>query len=226
MSATAAEPPLPAAPRAQARRTLAGTGLAHALHDGYTEMIYVLLPVWQAEFGLGKAALPAFTALLLTAVPWRPALWLLAILGALTTAAVWALVPAFGRPVETAAKPERGGGGGGRGGFGLLFATGVLDSGAHRLPDVPPLSSSNRRARTCRWWASRSRSFSWAGQLEVRLRLAGRAPGPARDGAGDRGRDGGGHPRRDRAAARARSRPAAGARRGAERHLFRALPAR
>jgi MFS family permease len=30
---------------------------AHALHDGYTDLIYVMLPVWQAEFGLGFAAL-------------------------------------------------------------------------------------------------------------------------------------------------------------------------
>lgn len=30
---------------------------AHALHDGYTDLIYVMLPVWQAEFGLGYAAL-------------------------------------------------------------------------------------------------------------------------------------------------------------------------
>ena len=32
-------------------------GLAHATHDGYTDMIYSLLPVWQAEFALGYAAL-------------------------------------------------------------------------------------------------------------------------------------------------------------------------
>jgi FSR family fosmidomycin resistance protein-like MFS transporter len=30
---------------------------AHALHDGYTDLVYVMLPVWQAEFGLGFAAL-------------------------------------------------------------------------------------------------------------------------------------------------------------------------
>ena len=30
---------------------------AHALHDGYTDLIYVMLPVWQTEFGLGFAAL-------------------------------------------------------------------------------------------------------------------------------------------------------------------------
>ncbi len=30
---------------------------AHALHDGYTDLIYVMLPIWQHEFGLGFAAL-------------------------------------------------------------------------------------------------------------------------------------------------------------------------
>ncbi len=30
---------------------------AHALHDGFTDVIFVLLPVWQAEFGLGYAEL-------------------------------------------------------------------------------------------------------------------------------------------------------------------------
>ena len=40
-------------PRADARATLLIASIAHALHDGYTDLIYVLLPVWQAEFGLG-----------------------------------------------------------------------------------------------------------------------------------------------------------------------------
>ncbi|HEX3756306.1 MAG TPA: MFS transporter [Rhizomicrobium sp.] len=39
------------------RRTLAVAGAAHALHDGYTDLILVLLPVWQAEFALGYGAL-------------------------------------------------------------------------------------------------------------------------------------------------------------------------
>lgn len=30
---------------------------AHALHDGYTDLVYVMLPIWQAEFGLGFGAL-------------------------------------------------------------------------------------------------------------------------------------------------------------------------
>ena len=47
----------PATNAADARRTLVAAGVNHALHDGYTDLIYVLLPVWQAEFALGYAAL-------------------------------------------------------------------------------------------------------------------------------------------------------------------------
>ena len=45
------------------RRTLALASLAHALHDGFTDMIYVLLPAWQAEFSLDYVALAALRAL-------------------------------------------------------------------------------------------------------------------------------------------------------------------
>jgi FSR family fosmidomycin resistance protein-like MFS transporter len=37
------------------RRALGVACGAHALHDGYTDLIYVLLPIWQAEFGLSYA---------------------------------------------------------------------------------------------------------------------------------------------------------------------------
>jgi MFS transporter, FSR family, fosmidomycin resistance protein len=30
---------------------------AHMLHDGFTDTVYILLPIWQSEFGLGYAAL-------------------------------------------------------------------------------------------------------------------------------------------------------------------------
>src|SRR5689334_9987307 len=43
--------------RARAVRTLTVTGLNHALHDGYSDLIYVLLPVWQTEFALGYGLL-------------------------------------------------------------------------------------------------------------------------------------------------------------------------
>ena len=39
------------------RRALGVASGAHALHDGYTDLIYVMLPIWQAEFGLGYAVI-------------------------------------------------------------------------------------------------------------------------------------------------------------------------
>jgi MFS transporter, FSR family, fosmidomycin resistance protein len=41
--------------RATERRALTIAASAHVVHDGYTDLLYVLLPVWQAEFGLGYA---------------------------------------------------------------------------------------------------------------------------------------------------------------------------
>ena len=46
-----------AAAKRDERRAAAVACGAHALHDGYTDLIYVLLPVWQKEFGLGYAEL-------------------------------------------------------------------------------------------------------------------------------------------------------------------------
>jgi MFS transporter, FSR family, fosmidomycin resistance protein len=45
------------------KRTLWMTCIAHALHDGFTDLTYVMLPVWQAEFGLSYATLAALRAL-------------------------------------------------------------------------------------------------------------------------------------------------------------------
>lgn len=39
------------------RRAAAVAAGAHALHDGYTDLIYIMLPLWQSEFGLSYAAL-------------------------------------------------------------------------------------------------------------------------------------------------------------------------
>ena len=218
---------------AQAKRTLVVAGTAHALHDGYTDLIYVLLPIWQAEFALsyglvallrglyagtmaglqipagrlaekldgrvilaigtilsavgyllagylgglfglcaalalsgagsstqhpiasaavsraygdasrgplgtynfagdlGKAAVPALISLLLTLMPWRHSLWLIALLGLSVALGVALLMPPIGRPpvTNTAAKATGQGHGQGRGGFPLLFAIGVLDTG-------------------------------------------------------------------------------------------------
>ncbi len=57
VAASNANPQPAAHSKAEERRAL-GVGCgAHALHDGYTDLIYVMLPIWQQEFGLGFAAL-------------------------------------------------------------------------------------------------------------------------------------------------------------------------
>jgi MFS family permease len=48
---------------APARRTMAVACGAHILHDGYTDLLYVLLPLWQVEFGLGYAEVGLMRAL-------------------------------------------------------------------------------------------------------------------------------------------------------------------
>ena len=45
-------------PRTQEERRALGVACgAHALHDGYTDLVYVMLPIWQQEFGLSYAAI-------------------------------------------------------------------------------------------------------------------------------------------------------------------------
>ncbi len=50
-------PQEPAHGNAEERRALGVACGAHALHDGYTDLIYVMLPIWQHEFGIGYAVL-------------------------------------------------------------------------------------------------------------------------------------------------------------------------
>ncbi len=45
------------------RRTIGVACGAHRLHDGYTDLLYVLLPLWQADFGLGYAEVGLLRAL-------------------------------------------------------------------------------------------------------------------------------------------------------------------
>jgi FSR family fosmidomycin resistance protein-like MFS transporter len=49
--------PDPASAKTAERRALGVACGAHALHDGYTDLVYVMLSIWQGEFGLGFAAL-------------------------------------------------------------------------------------------------------------------------------------------------------------------------
>jgi MFS family permease len=45
-------------PRTQDERRALGVACgAHALHDGYTDLVYVMLPIWQSEFQLSYAAI-------------------------------------------------------------------------------------------------------------------------------------------------------------------------
>jgi MFS transporter, FSR family, fosmidomycin resistance protein len=76
---------------------------------------------------LGKAALPALMSLLLTFAPWRQSLWLIALLGLAVAVAIALLMPPIGRPHAVDAQPKTMARG--RGGFALLFAIGVLDTG-------------------------------------------------------------------------------------------------
>ncbi len=211
---------------------MAGACGAHAVHDGYTDVLYVMLPLWQSELGLGYAAvgalrglysgamalfqipagglgdrfgaglvlaagtvlaaaafplaalgqgflplalalavggigasvqhpiasavvarayrgarsrtalgtynfagdigkmvLPAATALLLTLLPWRTAMWALFAIGIVAAVAILAATPASpagGRAGKAAAHAA---GGPVKGGFRLLLAIGVIDTG-------------------------------------------------------------------------------------------------
>ena len=49
--------PHASAPKRDEHRAAGVACGAHALHDGYTDLIYVMLPIWQKEFGLGYAEL-------------------------------------------------------------------------------------------------------------------------------------------------------------------------
>src|ERR1700675_82882 len=45
------------------RKALLAACVAHVLHDGYSDQLYALLPVWQSEFGLSYAGLAMVRAL-------------------------------------------------------------------------------------------------------------------------------------------------------------------
>jgi MFS transporter, FSR family, fosmidomycin resistance protein len=61
----AVEQSVEVAPRraASPRRVLAATCGIHAVHDGYTDTLYLLLPLWQTEFGLSYGAVGILRAL-------------------------------------------------------------------------------------------------------------------------------------------------------------------
>jgi MFS transporter, FSR family, fosmidomycin resistance protein len=107
MTTAGDEVPARAARRAptHAPRTLAVAGLAHALHDGYTDVIYVLLPVWQAEFGLGYGRLATLRGLYAGAMALlqMPSGRLAAVLGGRTVLAAGTVLAALGYALAGAA---------------------------------------------------------------------------------------------------------------------------
>jgi MFS transporter, FSR family, fosmidomycin resistance protein len=88
------------------KRTLWISCVAHALHDGYTDLTYVMLPVWQADFGLSYATLAALRGLYVGTMAGfqLPAGWLAEkfggratlITGTVLAATGWALAGASG----------------------------------------------------------------------------------------------------------------------------------
>jgi len=218
--------------RSEERRAMGVACGAHALHDGYTDLVIVMLPIWQAEFGLsyaavgalrgvlagtmasfqipsgflserlgtplvlaggtalaglayclalfagsfaaliavlflvglgastqhplgsslvahafsgtrslralgtynfagdlGKMAVPAAGALLVTMLPWRTTLALIGLIGLLVAVAVWALAPRYRSEAAKSASDESSQPVGGQGGFYALLSIGVIDSG-------------------------------------------------------------------------------------------------
>ena len=105
----------------EARRTLVALGINHALHDGYTDLLYVLLPVWQQEFALGYAALALLRSLYNGALAalQMPASQLaerlgartVLVLGTLLSAAGYALAGASGSLIGLCAALTLGGAG-------------------------------------------------------------------------------------------------------------------
>jgi len=76
---------------------------------------------------LGKATIPALISLLLTVMPWRNALWVLALLGLAVAGAVAVFLPPIDA-AKTEATASAASTTGSRSGFSLLFAIGMLDS--------------------------------------------------------------------------------------------------
>jgi hypothetical protein len=70
----------------------------HALHDGYTDLIYVLLPVWQAEFGLAYTSLALVRTLYtgMLAALQMPSAALASVLGARIVLVLGTLLSATG----------------------------------------------------------------------------------------------------------------------------------
>ena len=86
------------APAPSPRKTLAVCGGAHALHDGFTDLLNVLYPLLQAQFGLSYAAIGTLKAIYSGAMASGqiPSGWLARRLGGVTILAAGTLLVAVG----------------------------------------------------------------------------------------------------------------------------------
>lgn len=86
------------APAPSPRKTLAVCGGAHALHDGFTDLLNVLYPLLQAQFGLSYAAIGTLKAIYSSAMASGqiPSGWLARRLGGVTILTAGTLLIAVG----------------------------------------------------------------------------------------------------------------------------------
>jgi MFS transporter, FSR family, fosmidomycin resistance protein len=144
-----------AQPLNRPREVLAVACGAHALHDGYTDLLYVLLPLWQAEFALGYAAIGALRALYTGAM-------------AGLQVPAGALAKRFGGPIVLAAGTAIAGGAyllaGASAGFPLLAAALIL-GGAGSSTQHPIASSLVARAYEGRHSRGALGTYNFAGDL-------------------------------------------------------------
>ncbi|NTZ05979.1 MFS transporter [Burkholderia metallica] len=113
-----------------------GSSTQHPIASGAVSRIYGRdargpLSIYNFSGDLGKSALPAAISLLVTMMPWRHALWIVAGLGCVVAAVIALWFPAMPRgggktPAKEQASAQRGGAG--SSGFPALFSIGVLDT--------------------------------------------------------------------------------------------------
>ncbi|WP_175820975.1 MULTISPECIES: MFS transporter [unclassified Burkholderia] len=113
-----------------------GSSTQHPIASGAVSRIYGRdargpLSIYNFSGDLGKSALPAAISLLVTMMPWRHALWIVAGLGCVVAAVIALWFPAVPRgagktPAKEQASAQRDGAG--RSGFPALFSIGVLDT--------------------------------------------------------------------------------------------------
>jgi MFS family permease len=87
-----------AAPAPSPRKTLAACGGAHAMHDGFTDLLNVLYPLLQVQFGLTYAAIGTLKAIYSSAMASGqiPSGWLARRLGGVTILTAGTLLVAVG----------------------------------------------------------------------------------------------------------------------------------